>query len=282
MLCSCRSHVVILTVKSNERQNIKNIREQKRTKEKYSRCCAFLMVAVLLLLQVRSSSVWTPRNRKSVILFTRVSSHPPMNRRWVSVLLLLLKSMTSSLVLVVFRARLLSEHHTDSCSTSSQYANSSPQRWAPPPWYHWRTWWWRCWGGCTALRGVDVQAEGWGDVGAYLHPFGVVRQEVLDPEADGVGYFQVWQFCHQSVGEDGFEHRGQVHKEQLCVAPLLLQVGQSNMESCVDGILRGPVGSVGELVRVKRGWQIWIDVCQDQFLKAIYNDWCQWYWTVVI
>lgn len=38
---------------------------------------------------------------------------------------------------------------------------------------------------CTALRGASADADGWGKLGAYLHPMGAICQEVEDPAADG-------------------------------------------------------------------------------------------------
>ena len=50
------------------------------------------------------------------------------------------------------------------------------------------------------------------------------------------------------------------------------------MESCGYSVLCGPVGSVGELVRVKHGR---FEVLPDQFLKALLNDRCKSYWSVI-
>lgn len=70
----------------------------------YSQECALLMPVVVVMLQVKSSFMRTPRNWKSVTLST-------CSPTWWT--------------------RLLSEHHTDSCSTSSRWADSSPPEMSP-------------------------------------------------------------------------------------------------------------------------------------------------------
>lgn len=50
----------------------------------------------------------------------------------------------------------------------------------------------------------------------------------------------------QPIEQDGVKCRGEVHKEQPCMAPLVLQVGHVTREGC---------GAVNKLVGVKSGWE---------------------------
>ncbi len=85
-------------------------------RRKCRRCCAFLESDMVLVVQVRSSVMCTPRN---LVLLTLSTVELSMVSGGWSVEFLLLKSITTSFVFSTFRDRLLTPHHSASCATSS-------------------------------------------------------------------------------------------------------------------------------------------------------------------
>ncbi len=85
-------------------------------RRKCRRCCAFLESDMVLVVQVRSSVMCTPRN---LVLLTFSTVELSMVSGGWSMEFLLLKSTTTSFVFSTLRDRLLAPHHTASCATSS-------------------------------------------------------------------------------------------------------------------------------------------------------------------
>ncbi len=85
-------------------------------RRKCRHCCAFLESDMVLVVQVRSSVMCTPRN---LVLLTLSTVELSMVSGGWSVEFLLLKSITTSFVFSTFRDRLLAPHHSASCATSS-------------------------------------------------------------------------------------------------------------------------------------------------------------------
>ncbi len=82
---------------------------------KCRRCCAFLEIDLVLVVQVRSSVMCTPRN---LVLLTLSTVEVSMvSGGWSTEFLL--KSITTSFVFSTLRDRLLAPHHSASCATSS-------------------------------------------------------------------------------------------------------------------------------------------------------------------
>lgn len=57
---------------------------------------------------------------------------------------------------------------------------------------------------------------------------------------------------------------------------------QCGGESCGYGDVCRPVSSVFKLVGIECWWQACFNVAPDPFLKALHDDWCKCYWSVVI
>ncbi len=90
-------------------------------RRKCRRCCAFLEIDLVLVVQVRSSVMCTPRN---LVLLTLSTVEVSMvSGGWSTEFLL--KSITTSFVFSTLRDRLLAPHHSASCATSSLYCVSS-------------------------------------------------------------------------------------------------------------------------------------------------------------
>ncbi len=84
-------------------------------RRKCRRCCAFLEIDLVLVVQVRSSVMCTPRN---LVLLTLSTVEVSMvSGGWSTEFLL--KSITTSFVFSTLRDRLLAPHHSASCATSS-------------------------------------------------------------------------------------------------------------------------------------------------------------------
>ncbi len=88
---------------------------------KCRRCCPFLESDMVLVVQVRSSVMCTPRNLVLLTLSTVELSM--VSGGWSTEFLL--KSNTTSFVFPTLRDRLLVPHHSASCATSSLYCVSS-------------------------------------------------------------------------------------------------------------------------------------------------------------
>ncbi len=90
-------------------------------RRKCRRCCAFLESDVVLVVQVRSSVMCTPRN---LVLLTHSTVELSMvSEGWSPEFCL--KSITTSFVLLTLRDRLFAPHHSTSCATSYLYCVSS-------------------------------------------------------------------------------------------------------------------------------------------------------------
>ncbi len=63
---------------------------------------------------------------------------------------------------------------------------------------------------------------------------------------------------------------------------VVIQVCEYRVQYCAYCILSAPIASVGKLVWVQCGWETFIEVCQDQSLKALHNNGCECYGMVVI
>ncbi len=84
-------------------------------RRKCRRCCAFLEIDLVLVVQVRSSVMCTPRNLALLTLSTVEVSM--VSGGWSTEFLL--KSITTSFVFSTLRDRLFAPHHSASCATSS-------------------------------------------------------------------------------------------------------------------------------------------------------------------
>ncbi len=83
-------------------------------RRKCRRCCAFLEIDLVLVVQVRSSVMCTPRN---LVLLTLSTVEVSMvSGGWSTEFLL--KSITTSFVFSTLRDRLLAPHHSASCATA--------------------------------------------------------------------------------------------------------------------------------------------------------------------
>ncbi len=81
----------------------------------FRRCCAFLESDIVLVVQVRSSVMCTPKNLVLLPLSTVELSM--VSGGWSPEFCL--KSITASFVLITLRDRLFAPHHSASCATSS-------------------------------------------------------------------------------------------------------------------------------------------------------------------
>ncbi len=84
-------------------------------RRKCRRCCAFFEIDLVLVVQVRSSVMCTPRNLVLLTLSTVELSM--VSGGWSTGFLL--KSITTSFVFSTLRDRLFAPHHSASCATSS-------------------------------------------------------------------------------------------------------------------------------------------------------------------
>ncbi len=84
-------------------------------RRKCRRCCVYLESDVVLLVQVRSSVMCTPRN---LVLLTLHSRAVDGQVGWSPEFLM--KSITTSFALLTLRDRLFAPHHSASCATSSR------------------------------------------------------------------------------------------------------------------------------------------------------------------
>ncbi len=90
-------------------------------RRKCRHCCAFFEIDLVLVVQVRSSVMCTPRN---LVLLTLSTVEVSMVSGGWS-MGFLLKSITTSFVFSTLRDRLLAPHHSASCATSSLQCVSS-------------------------------------------------------------------------------------------------------------------------------------------------------------